>query len=97
MADLKPFIGVSQDDTLQTCLFLLGMIAEKLPRVDNQDRQIVTLAESSGGAITSVTTVTNLTNLLNLGLFAGANSANAAPLHFANIGAQHLYQQIIVS
>ena len=92
------------DDALLVVLELLTRIADRLPRVDAFDRVITSGAEVTqavSGSLLSVNTVTSVTDALrlnSLGLNATtARPADAIPIHAANAGSLHLYNQITVS
>lgn len=87
MADLKPFAGMSQEETQQAVLYLLSAILEKLPRIDANDRLIVNTTEVTTGMTGS------LTGLAALG--TNNTPANGMSLHLANAGANHLYDRIV--
>ncbi len=110
MADIKPFAGMSQEETNQTMLYLLATIAEKLPRSDNFDRMVVTHAESNPtvaiaasqtlATVTTVATVTtcaDVTRVNNIGSASGMNTGNMIPLNMSNMSATLLYNQIQVT
>lgn len=83
-------------DTLEALLTLLAGIFEKMPKLDAQDRVIIQANESTTAVTLSSGTVTTASNVTNLNNFAGGNTAGV-PVHLANVGALHLYNQIIVS
>ena len=91
------FADLATEDTTQTLLYLLSAILEKMPRVDNADRLVITSVEAgaqavtvSSGTVTTVTTVGNQTNL-------GGRDATNIPQAVANMGTAHIYNNIIVS
>lgn len=97
MALRNAFADLATEDTTQTLLYLLTAILEKMPRVDNADRLVVTSVEAgsqavtvSSGTVTTVTTVGNQTNL-------GGRDATNIPQAVANMGTAHIYNNIIVS
>jgi hypothetical protein len=66
MADIEPFAGLTQEETGQGILLLLSAILDRLPRLDVNDRQIVSLAENTTGTVNvagSLTTVTTVTTV----------------------------------
>ena len=91
------FADLATEDTTQTLLYLLTAILEKMPRVDNADRLVITSAEAGSQAVTvssgTVTTVTTVGNQTNLG---GRDTTNI-PQAVANMGTAHIYNNIIVS
>jgi hypothetical protein len=101
MADLQPFAGLSQEETNLTMLQLLAAILDKLPRVDANDRLLVNASEvaAATAAVTlaSLATVSNLTALNTFGSGVTARPADAIPIHIANFGAQHIYNNIVVT
>ena len=97
MALRNAFAEMATEDTTQTLLYLLTAILEKMPRVDNADRLVITSVEAgsqavtvSSGTVTTVTTVGNQTNL-------GGRDATNIPQAVANMGTAHIYNNIIVS
>lgn len=101
MADIKPFAGMSQEETNQTMLYLLATIAKKLPRSDKFDRMVVTHAESNPtvaiASAQTLATVTTVTTLGNVGSASGMNTGNMIPLNMSNMSATILYNQIQVT
>ncbi len=101
MADQRPFAGMSQEDTNQAIVQLLAAILDKLPRTDTNDRLIVNGSEiaAATAAVTlaSLATVSNLTALNALGSGVTSRPADAIPLHTANMGALHIYDNIRVT
>lgn len=102
MADLKPFAGLSQEETNFTMLQLLAAILDKLPRIDANDRAIVNINDG-GAAITlaSLATLTAAVDLNRINAFGATATtqrpADAMPIHIANFGAQHIYDNIKVT
>lgn len=94
MALRNAFAEMATEDTTQTLLYLLTAILEKMPRVDNADRLVITSVEAGAQAVTvssgTVTTVGNQTNL-------GGRDATNIPQAVANMGTAHIYNNIIVS
>ena len=91
------FADLATEDTTQTLLYLLTAILEKMPRVDNADRLVITSVEAgsqavtvSSGTVTTVTTVGNQTSL-------GGRDVTNIPHAVANMGTAHIYNNIIVS
>lgn len=76
------------NDTLANISYLLVGIMEKMPRIDSTDRQTVNV-ETGSIVISGVPTVT-------LGTM-GAASPHAIPMHTANIGAAHIYNNIEIN
>lgn len=109
MAGTSILGGISQEATQQELLtqatLLLAAILERLPRTDANDRAIVntsdqgnvTVALAASQTLTTVTTAQDLTRLNRLGTSGTEKPADAIPMHVANIGASHIYNQIIVS
>lgn len=100
MALRNAFADLATEDTTQTLLYLLTAILEKMPRVDNADRLVITSVEAgsqavtvSSGTVTTVTTVTTVGNQTNL----GGRDATNIPQAVANMGTAHIYNNIIVS
>jgi len=96
------FEGLSTEAMQQMMLVLLAEIAEKLPRVDANDRVMTNggditqpVSLSTLATVTTVGTVTTSGTLQNLG--AASRPADGIPMHLANAGAMHLYNNIIVS
>lgn len=86
MADLKPFAGLSQEETIQAVLYLLSSILEKLPRLDTADRVVVNMADQGLHSNTAISTING---------FGTLNAPNnAIPMHISNAGANHLYDRI---
>ncbi|RUP37512.1 MAG: hypothetical protein EKK63_14685 [Acinetobacter sp.] len=87
--------------SLDTAILLLANIAEKMARLDVNDRMAVNIETGSVGVsslptlanVTTVATVTTVSNLTNLNNFSGGNAA-PLPYHMSNIGAAHIYNQI---
>jgi hypothetical protein len=103
MADLKPFAGLSQEETQYLMLQALVQILDKLPRLDAFDRLIINGSEVS--QVTSVTgslsTVSVIGDLNRINTFGGtavsAKPADAIPLHLSSTGAAHIYDRIVIS
>ena len=90
---------MSQDDTMMAILMALTMLLEKAPRTDVQDRQVVTLAETTGGtlaAVTTVTTAADLTRMNEMGSSGFSRNAGQVPVHMSNAGSMHIYNNIVV-
>lgn len=88
-------------DLLDTILYVLNNIFEKLPRTDNADRSTVnvetgTVTVSSLPTLAAVTTVSTVSTIGNIQNFSGGNTAGI-PMHLSNIGAYHLYDKISIS
>ncbi len=85
---------LSDRELQEGVLYAMLAILEKMPRVDTADR-IVTNQETgsvsiSSGTVTTVTTVSNQTNI-------GGRDAAHASFAMANIGALHIYNNILVT
>jgi hypothetical protein len=103
-ADGKRLPVTVDPDLMTTAVMLLSMILEKLPRVDANDRLII-----NGSEIAPATTPVSVSSgsLSSIGQvdfvrFFGTGGvtqrvADAVPLHLSNSGAQHLYNQIVVT
>lgn len=95
--------GISQESTQQDLLLaatlLLAAMLEKMPRVDVNDRLLVSHAESNptvalaaAQTLATLTTLTTAGTLQNLG--AASRPADAIPMHMGNAGAMHLYDNL---
>ena len=85
---------LSDRELQEGVLYAMLAILEKMPRVDTADR-IVTNQETgsvsiSSGTATTVGTVSNQTNI-------GGRDAAHASFAMANIGALHIYNNILVT
>ena len=85
---------LSDRELQEGVLYAMLAILEKMPRVDTADR-IVTNQETgsvsiSSGTVTTVGTVSNQTNI-------GGRDAAHASFAIANIGALHIYNNILVT
>ena len=85
---------LSDRELQEGVLYAMLAILEKMPRVDTADR-IVTNQETgsvsiSNGTVTTVGTVSNQTNI-------GGRDAAHASFAMANIGALHIYNNILVT
>lgn len=100
--------GAAKEATLAEALgvmsFLLAAILEKMPRVNGNDQAAVSIEAGSVGLsagqtlatvtnLTTVATVTTLSNITNV----GGKPAAVMPDAISQLGALHLYQNIIVS
>ena len=87
--------GINQEATQQELLahatLLLSMILEKLPRMDANDRLLISHAEST----VTLTANQSLATIASLG--ASARIADAIPLHMSNAGCVHIYDNIKVT
>lgn len=81
---------LSDRELQEGVLYAMLAILEKMPRVDTADR-IVTNQET--GSVTTVTTVGTVSNQTNIG---GRDAAHAS-FAMANIGALHIYNNILVT
>ena len=92
-------LEATQQEMLAQMTLLLAAILEKLPRVDTNDRVMVSHAESnptvSIAASQTLTTLTTQGTLQNLG--ALSRPADGIPHHISNAGAMHIYDNIKVS
>ena len=88
-------LETTQEQLLAHATLLLSAILEKMARVDPADRMAVSIET---GTVTTLTTAADLTRLNNFGV-AGVTSkpADAIPMHLANAGAMHIYDNIKVS
>lgn len=91
--------GISQEATQQELLaqatLLLAAILEKMPRVDVADRLLVNPSEATGPVTVSSGDLTRLNNMGTSGVTS--RPADAIPMHNANAGAMHIYDNIKVS
>lgn len=84
-------------DKLDEIVFLLSSMLEKMPRVDAADRLLVSHAESNPTvAISSAQTVATVTTLGGVTNIGGRDAAHAA-FALANMGALHIYNNILVT
>lgn len=90
---------LSLEETQQAVLYLLALMSDKMARLDTADRMTVNVET---GAITAsiaasqtLATVTAVTALQNLG--AASRAADLIPHNVSQMGALHLYNNIIVS
>lgn len=95
-------LEATQQEMLAQMTLLLAAILDKLPRVDTNDRVMVSHAESnptvSIAASQTLAALSDLTRVNNFGS-AGVTSkpADAIPMHLANAGTMHIYDNIKVS
>ena len=82
--------SVSIKELNDTMLIMLSAILEKLPRTTGNDQSAVSIEAGTLPAVTTVTTVSTLNTL-------GGRTAAQAYDSITNMGALHLYQNIIVS
>lgn len=94
------FEGLSTEQMQLAMLILLAEIAEKLPRVDVNDRVLTNGSDvtqpvslSTLATVTTVGTVTTMSNQTSIG---GRDASNMAVAQ-ANAGCLHIYNNIIVS
>lgn len=86
-------VATTPDDTLS---YLLNAILEKMPRVDAADRiltngsEVAAAVSVSSGTVTTVGTVSNQTNI-------GGRDAAHVTFAMANMGALHIYNNILVT
>lgn len=99
MALVNAFGDLSLEETQQAVLYLLALMSDKMARLDTADRMTVNVET---GAITAsiaasqtLATVTAVTALQNLG--AASRAADLIPHNVSQMGALHLYNNIIVS
>lgn len=81
---------------------LLAAMLEKMPRVDGNDRVIVgietgAVSINTGQTLATLTTLGDAVRLQNMGSSGWSRPADAIPLHLANAGAMHIYNNIQVS
>ena len=102
MALVNAFGDLSLEETQQAVLYLLALMSDKMARLDTADRMTVnvetgaiTASIASAQTLATVTTVTAVTALQNLG--AASRAADLIPHNVAQMGALHLYNNIIVS
>lgn len=85
-------LETTQEQLLAHATLLLSAILEKMARVDTADRMAVVI---ESGALS---TVTDLTRLNTFGMpGVTAKPADAIPMHLANAGTMHIYDNIKVS
>lgn len=97
MALRNAFENLSTEATNDLVLTLLTMILEKMPRVDANDRLMVSHAESNPTvALSSGQTLSNVSNVANMTQIGGRDTAHV-PQALANMGTQHIYNNIEVS
>lgn len=97
------FEGLSEEGTNELILATMLAILEKMPRVDGNDRLVANIETGSGltvglstnQTLATLTTLATATRLSNLG--ASDRPADAIPFHMSNMGAAHIYNNIIVS
>lgn len=77
---------------MDTLLYFITSLVEKMPRVDAQDRQVVNI-ETGSVVVSSLPTLSTLATLQN---FSGGNTV-AIPQQISQMGALHLYDKIIIS
>ena len=88
----------TQQETLDTLATLLMMIIEKMPRVDGNDRLIVSHAESNPAVTVSSGTVTTVSNVATMtAMGSTARPADAIPLNMSTMAASIIYNGIVVS
>jgi len=86
------FEDVSTEATLDNVIQVLMWILDKLPRTDANDRAVVNIQDGGAAVTISAATVTSVQS------FGAANRpADLTPMHYANAGAMHIYNNIIVS
>lgn len=90
MALRNAFENLSTEATNDMVLTLLTMILEKMPRVDANDRLMVSHAESNPTVVLNSGTVSNVANM-------GGRDTAHVPQALANMGTQHIYNNIEVS
>ena len=97
MALRNAFEDLATDAKLDMMLVLLAQIADKLPRVDVNDRVVVNTSDQGtvSVALSGSQTLAVVTSLRNLGTVGVPT--DALPSQAANAGSLHLYQNIIVS
>lgn len=92
----------TQLEVLGNISLLLTAMLANMPRVDTAKRA-VTVTESaqavtiSSGTVTTVTTTADVTRVNAYGSSATSKPADAIPMHMANAGTMHIYNNIIVS
>lgn len=89
----------TQGELLFAAAYYLSAILERMPRVDANDKLLVSHAESnptvSIAASQTLATLTTAGTLQNLG--AASRPADAVPMHLANVGALHLYDRLFAT
>lgn len=95
------FADLSVEETQLMILETLVAVLDKLPRTDSADRVTVAIETGSVGIATNqtlatVTTVASCTGVAGFGAAGATRPADAIPMHVSNVGAMHLYNNIIV-
>lgn len=97
--------GAAQDATVvalqalnDTMLYMLAAILEKMPRVTGNDQAAISIEAGSVGVsslptLAAVTTLSTLSNITNV----GGKHVSQLPDAISQLGALHLYRNIIVS
>lgn len=92
----------TQLEVLGNISLLLTAMLANMPRVDTAKRVVIgneatqTVTVSSG-TVTTVTTTADVTRVNAFGASATSKPADAIPMHMANAGTMHIYNNIIVS
>lgn len=90
---------LSLEETQQAVLYLLALMSDKMARLDTADRMTVNVETgtitASIAASQTLATVTAVTALQNLG--AASRVTDLIPHNVAQMGALHLYNNVIVS
>lgn len=97
---VNPFEKMASDETVQNLLLVMMGILEKMPRIDANHRVLANLETGTGASVglnsgqtlATVTTVGTVSAVTNL----GTNTANGVPFHMSNMGAAHIYNNIVV-
>lgn len=82
----------SEQKLLETILYFISSMVEKMPRVDDKDRQIVSVETGTVG----ISSLPTLNTLVSLQSFSGGNTS-AIPNQISNIGAAHIYDNIKIT
>lgn len=95
-------LEATQQEMLAQMTLLLAAILDKLPRVDTNDRVMVSHAESNPTvSIAASQTLAILSDLARVNTFGSSavtsKPADAIPMHLANAGTMHIYDNIKVS
>jgi len=80
----------------ETLLVLLSQIIEKMPRLQANDRVMADLSETVLSSVSNMSSLSNLANFGN-GVATITKVADGIPVHTANVGAMHIYNNILVS
>ena len=98
MALVNAFGDLSLEETQQAVLYLLALMSDKMARLDTADRMTVNVETGAiTASIASAQTLATVTAVTALHLGAASRAADLIPHNAAQMGALHLYNNIIVS